>query len=93
MAVLDSVPGLVVEVIVDGQPVEEYPDQDNAHQESKKKSMYTEARSHSHFAVKCTFSTRIRERFSVELYIDGKWVDERGFPPKQRFPHVHVLEG
>jgi hypothetical protein len=73
MAIIDAIPGLKAEVIVNGTPLQEYPDPD-ASIDPKKTAAYIEAQSG------CTFSVLIKlddnfstaYSFRLETRLDGK---------------------
>lgn len=76
MAVLDNLPGVTVDIIVDGSPLREYPGED-LRQSSKEAACYVEAVDGKNFAirVKVEKGTRItREALSCQVEIDGEMV-------------------
>ncbi|KAF1850027.1 uncharacterized protein K460DRAFT_326501 [Cucurbitaria berberidis CBS 394.84] len=67
MAVLDDVPGLKAEVIVDGRPLREYDDDEET--SSKAVTKYVEAQSGAEFAIRSVFSAPFPLQYGVEMKV------------------------
>ena len=77
MAVLDTVSGLEVVVLVDKEPLKEI-DTDEEDLPTKSVEKYIEAASGGNFEVKSTFTrpyTHSNHDVKVELFVDGKYMD------------------
>ncbi|KAF1850026.1 uncharacterized protein K460DRAFT_326500 [Cucurbitaria berberidis CBS 394.84] len=71
MAILSTCPGLKVEIIVDGEPLPEFDDQE-ADQESHTKTTYIEAKTGADFVVRYTVSALFStDDISAQICIDG----------------------
>ena len=86
MAVIDTVPGVEVFILINGQPVEEYEDSGeevNGPLASKTAVKYIEAISDTEFTIKATVHPafdkhrRTRDDLVVDAKVDGKWVGGR----------------
>jgi hypothetical protein len=73
MAIIDAIPGLKAEVIVNDTPLQEYPDPD-ASVDSKKTTAYIEAQSGRTFYVLIKFDDNFSTVYGVRLEtrLDGK---------------------
>ncbi len=88
MAVLDGLPGLEVLVCMDGQPLEEYDDDEEEaiadtpiaeHQAAKTISKFVESVSEKEFSIRILLrSPFVMDYDSLKspIYIDGKWCRE-----------------
>jgi hypothetical protein len=71
MAILESMPGAKVEIIVDGTPVQEY-DDDNGPLLSRQITKYIESQTGKEFAVKVTFARPfLRRDVAICVAFDG----------------------
>jgi len=83
MAVIDDIAGLKVEIVVGGQPLPEYDDDEDyegndAMRGQNSTSKYVEAISHAKFSIKYTFDSTFPYRvddMAIAVYVDGKYVD------------------
>jgi hypothetical protein len=75
MAVLDYVPGVKVEIIVNGRPLQEYADQDHGETSPTTMTRFVEAQSGQEFAIRYTI-TRPFPKYPVrfDILLDGQWV-------------------
>lgn len=84
MVVLDSLPGLDVEVHVSGKPADEFKNNDEE-DERRQATRYIEAVSGAEFAVQWTFhAAEFKYRnwaINGIVYVDGKYADGRIFRP------------
>lgn len=77
MAILDGVPGLEDQILVDGQPLVEYNDEDDSGIDSglKTVSKFVEATSEKQFSIKYmidrTFPYRT-QNILIEVFVDGR---------------------
>ncbi|KAF2491026.1 hypothetical protein BU16DRAFT_141592 [Lophium mytilinum] len=79
MAILNDLPGLKVEIVVNGQTLKEYDDDDEDPEEKPRTvTKYIEATSGASFEVRFTF-TRLFSlsmySFAMDIYLDGKFMD------------------
>lgn len=74
MAILSGLPGATAEVVVDGQALKEYPDEDDPGNSPKTTSVYVESVPGTEFSLRCTFGRNFPFRCNDLLYetvIDG----------------------
>jgi hypothetical protein len=96
MAVLPSCPGLKVEVIVNGEPITEY-DDNEADQPNElganATSTYIEAASGAKYAIRVTFSDGFQRKYTVKAaaHIDGVLVHAVIMQKKHLLEHVRDL--
>lgn len=101
MAIIDGVPGLEVQILVDGEPLIEYDDEDEpgVHDGSGRKtiSKFVEARSGAEFVIKCSFDAVNPYKtndLQIAVYIDGKYMDDRVLYARQiQAPYISRLSG
>jgi len=77
MAVLDGLPGLEVEIVVNGQPLKEYTDTFVDEEEAKTVIKYVEAVSGANFEIYCRFTRPYPHRDvvnSAHVELDGEGV-------------------
>jgi hypothetical protein len=70
MAIFPDVPGLQAEIVVDGEPLPEYDDDDDNDADSGTITKYVEALSDKEFALKYTFNMETPIGYGVEAKID-----------------------
>ncbi|KAF1991051.1 hypothetical protein K402DRAFT_346946 [Aulographum hederae CBS 113979] len=78
MAICAGVPGISVEILVDGRPLQEYEDPDGQNNNARVVNRYVEATSGAKFAEKHTVGRNfpyIHNSLSFENYVDGEHVD------------------
>jgi hypothetical protein len=95
MAVIDKIPGLKVQVVVRGQPLQEYQDR-FAKIPAKKTEHYVEAQSHAQFEIRYAFKKPfpVDRAVSMIVTIDGKDVDEPLIRPHELLePKGHTSSG
>ncbi|KAI5199508.1 hypothetical protein AUEXF2481DRAFT_470 [Aureobasidium subglaciale EXF-2481] len=76
MAILDTLPGLEVSVVVNGQDLHEYQDA-HARDEEDTVTKYIEVVSDAYFAIKVTTARKLKlpgNNLSIHVTIDGVWV-------------------
>jgi hypothetical protein len=85
MAVIDAIPGLKVEVIVDGARLQEYPDPEaSAATSSNQVTKYIEAHPYDTFKIWTQFLGDFSEEygFYVEIRVDGHHVSSQVICPE-----------
>jgi hypothetical protein len=72
MAILDAVPGLEFQILVDGQPLPEYENEEEP-QDDDTVTKYIEAQSGKKFAIKYKFNNSFHRKHHVRVnvYVDG----------------------
>ncbi|KAF2035317.1 hypothetical protein EK21DRAFT_54266 [Setomelanomma holmii] len=93
MAISGDHPGLLVEIIVDGRPLQEYEDEDAPPNTITK---YVEASSGKEFAMKFTFSPPLPTQYGVEarVNIDGASIRVVSYAPDELYkPGGHTKSG
>jgi hypothetical protein len=94
MAVIDAIPGLKVEVIVDGARLQEYPDPEApAATSSYQVTKYIEAQPYDTFKIWTQFLENFSEEygFYVEIRVDGFHVSSQVISPEGiKTPAGHV---
>ena len=75
MAILPAFPGLTVEILVNGVPLQEYDDEDEELESPNTIAEYIEARSGTQFSVRCISSQRLPVPDStMQIFLDGTQV-------------------
>jgi hypothetical protein len=95
MALLDDVPGVEVQIVVQDQVLHEYQDR-SAQVSAKTTERYVEAQSHAEFQIRYAFSKPFPADRPVSMIvtIDGKDVDEPLIRPFELFePQGHFSHG
>ena len=80
MAIIPNVPHVAVDILVDGKPLSEYLDEDDAKAvSSNSTTKYVECKSGSKFAIRTKIPgleyRQVINSLEVVYYLDGKWVD------------------
>lgn len=76
MAILSGARGIEVQVICNGQPLQEYNDPD-VEEIPRVATRYVEAKTGKTFAVRCKFKNNIRFRgdsIICHVWVDGEWI-------------------
>ncbi len=80
MAILSSCPGLVIEILVDGVPLQEYDDDENEQEQPDTVTKYIIAQSGAQFSIRFTASDDFSKYpFSKQVYLDGTRVRDTLF--------------
>ena len=76
MSVLPAYPGLTVELMVNGQPLQEYDNDDEEAESPNTTAKYIEAQSGTQFSVRYTSSQLLPEpEFTVRIFLNGTKVE------------------
>jgi len=95
MAIIDEVPGLEVQIVVNGQPLQEHQDRD-AKVSARTAERYVEAQSNAEYEIHYTFKDPFPgdRPVSMIVTIDGQDVDEPIIRPFELFdPKGHTSYG
>lgn len=96
MAILDEVPGLEVEILVNGQPLREYTDHGAAAVPAHTVERYVEAQSNATFEIHYTFRPPFPVDRSISMIItcDGNGIDQPLIRPFEMYdPDGHFSKG
>jgi hypothetical protein len=93
MAIVDGCPGLACEIVVDGQAVTEYLDEDEP-EANNTVIRYVEAQSGKVFAIKSKFNDLFPQKLAVKasFFLDGRWTQNKNYTP-ERLKGDHICKG
>ncbi|KAG9706296.1 hypothetical protein KCU59_g22473, partial [Aureobasidium melanogenum] len=100
MAIIPDVPHVVVDIVVDGQPLPEYLDEDDDDSVSPTSIIkYVESVSGSHFGIRVNLNGMERKHLKrgnsvvVEYHLDGHWVAGNVYRSPIRDHVISVIPG
>ncbi|KAF2809635.1 uncharacterized protein BDZ99DRAFT_463419 [Mytilinidion resinicola] len=98
MAILDDLLGLKVEIVVNGQPLQEYDDEDGEEEKPKSVIKYIEATSNATFEVRVIFGLELPQEhrqysYTCRVYLDGTYQDGMVFEKRTGLFKQATLRG